>query len=97
MYSYEIQSDRIHRNHPEHSNLENRSFRYVRTLRLPAEEDWKKVLEEMKRTKFLGDIGQDTKMLDASYGDNMYLEFCAWRAGSHEKSRMQLQYCLSSS
>ena len=28
MYIYYKQSDRIHRNHPKHSNFENRCFRY---------------------------------------------------------------------
>ena len=37
----------------------------VRTLRLPTEEDWKKVLEELKQPKFLRETGgQDKKMLD---------------------------------
>ena len=29
MYIYDIQSDKIHRNHPKHSNLENRWFPYI--------------------------------------------------------------------
>ena len=35
MYIYGIQSDRMHRFHPKHSNLENRCFRYIRPQKSP--------------------------------------------------------------
>ena len=35
MYIYDKQSDRIHRNHTKHSNLENRYFRYIRPQKSP--------------------------------------------------------------
>ena len=35
MYIYDKQSDRIHRNHPKHSKLENRCFRYIRPQKSP--------------------------------------------------------------
>ena len=35
MYIYDKQSDRIHRNHPKHSILENRCFRYIRPQKSP--------------------------------------------------------------
>lgn len=71
----------------------------VRTLRLPTEEDWNKVLKELKQTKFLRAKREwSTGQKDARcvlWGQ--YLEFCVWRAGDDEKFRMQLQYYLSSS
>ena len=35
MYIYDKQNDRIHRNHPKHSNLENRCFRYIGPQKSP--------------------------------------------------------------
>ena len=35
MYIYDIQSDRIHKNHPKHSNLKNCCFRYIRPQKSP--------------------------------------------------------------
>ena len=35
MYIYDKQSGRIHRNHPKHSNPENRCFHYVRPQKSP--------------------------------------------------------------
>ena len=35
MYIYDKQSDRIHRNKPKHSNLENHCFRYIRPQKSP--------------------------------------------------------------
>ena len=35
MYIYDKQSEKIHRNHPKHSNLENRFFRYIRPQKSP--------------------------------------------------------------
>ena len=43
----------------------------VETLRLPTEEDREKVLEELKQMKFFAkNGGQETKMLDVSYGNH---------------------------